>query len=45
VVEGLQKVRDGLTVKPMTAEEIKAAELVAKAAEDAKAAGAKHAKE
>jgi len=45
VVEGLQKVRDGLTVKPMTAEEIKAAELVAKAAEDAKAAGAKHTKE
>jgi len=45
VVEGLQKVRDGLTVKPMTAEEIKAAELVAKAAEDAKAAGAKPTKE
>jgi membrane fusion protein (multidrug efflux system) len=45
VVEGLQKVRDGVSVKPMTAEEMKAAAQAAKAAEDAKEAEAKHTKE
>ena len=45
VVEGLQKVRDGVLVKPMTAEEMKAAEQLAKAAEDAKAGEAKPTKE
>jgi membrane fusion protein (multidrug efflux system) len=44
VVEGLQKVRDGVLVKPMTAEEMKAAEQLAKAAEDAKEGEAKHSK-
>jgi membrane fusion protein (multidrug efflux system) len=45
VVEGLQKMREGVLVKPMTAEEMKAAEQVAKAAEDAKEGEAKHTKE
>ena len=45
VVEGLQKVRDGALVKPMTAGEMKAAEQVAKAAEAAKEGEAKPAKE
>ena len=45
VVEGLQKVRDGMTVKPMTAEEIKAAEQAANAAETAKEGETKHNKE
>ena len=44
VVEGLQKVRDGAPVKPMTAEEMKAAAQAAKAAEDAKEAEAKQSK-
>jgi membrane fusion protein, multidrug efflux system len=44
VVEGLQKVRDGVVVKPMTAEEMKAAEAAAKANEAAKEAEAKHSK-
>ena len=45
VIEGLQKVREGTLVKPMTAEEMKAAALVAKAAEEAREAGAKQTKE
>jgi membrane fusion protein (multidrug efflux system) len=45
VVEGLQKMREGALVKPMTAEEMKAAEQLAKAAEDAKAGEAKPTKE
>ena len=44
VVEGLQKVRDGVVVKPMTAEEIKAAEVAAKANEAAKEAEASQSK-
>jgi membrane fusion protein, multidrug efflux system len=44
VVEGLQKVRDGVLVKPMTAEEMKMAEQAAKASEDAKATEANHSK-
>lgn len=44
ILEGVQKVREGAPVKPMTADEIKAAEQAAKAAEDAKAVEAKHSK-
>jgi membrane fusion protein (multidrug efflux system) len=45
VVEGLQKVREGAPVKPMTAEEMKTAEQAAKQAEPAKEGEAKHTKE
>jgi membrane fusion protein (multidrug efflux system) len=45
VVEGLQKVREGAPVKPMTAEEMKMAEQGAKQAESPKAGEAKPAKE
>lgn len=45
VVEGLQKVREGVPVKPMTAEEMKLAAQAAKQAEAAKPAEAKHGKE
>lgn len=44
VVEGLQKVRDGSPVTPMTAEEMKAAEAAAKAAQAAAESEAKHSK-
>jgi membrane fusion protein (multidrug efflux system) len=44
IVEGLQKVRDGLPVKPMTVEEMKTAEQAAKQAEPAKEGEAKHSK-
>jgi RND family efflux transporter MFP subunit len=45
VVEGLQKVREGAPVKPMTAEEMKLAAQAVKQAEAAKAAEAKPTKE
>jgi membrane fusion protein (multidrug efflux system) len=44
VLEGLQKVREGAAVKPMTAEEMKMAEQAAKQAEAANEGGAKHSK-
>lgn len=44
VVEGLQKVRDGMVVKPMTAEEMKAAEAAAKPGQAAAESEAKHSK-
>jgi RND family efflux transporter MFP subunit len=45
VVEGLQKVRDGALVNPMTAEEMKMAEQAAKQAETTGEGEAKHSKE
>jgi len=45
VVEGLQKVRDGAVVKPMTAEEMAQAAQAAKQAEAAKPAEGKHDRE
>jgi RND family efflux transporter MFP subunit len=45
VVEGLQKVRDGALVNPMTKEEMKMAEQAAKQAETAGEGEAKHSKE
>ena len=45
VVEGLQKVRDGAEVKPMTAEQMAQAAEAAKQAEAAKPTEGKHGKE
>jgi membrane fusion protein (multidrug efflux system) len=42
VVEGLQKVREGAAVKPMTAEEMKAAAQATAEAQPAKEGEAKH---